>query len=63
MRIFQSLANLLPEKAHIWMTPIWVWCVGAALGVVLLAAIWGVLRLAHRATATRLWEIVFEGPG
>ncbi len=35
----------LPDPIVNWLTPVWILCVGAAAGLILCGAIWGLLRL------------------
>ncbi len=43
--IFDRLRLQLPEGIVNWLTPVWILCVGAAAGLVLCAALWGILKL------------------
>jgi ABC-type transport system involved in multi-copper enzyme maturation permease subunit len=43
-QLLDRLRLQLPEGIVNWLTPVWILCVGAAAGLVLCAAIWGVLK-------------------
>jgi ABC-type transport system involved in multi-copper enzyme maturation permease subunit len=43
--IFDSIRLQLPERHVNWLTPVWILSLGAAAGLVLCAAVWGVLKL------------------
>lgn len=43
--IFDRFRLQLPEGLTNWLTPVWILCLGVAAGLVLSAAIWGVLKL------------------
>lgn len=42
---FDRFRLQLPDPIVNWLTPVWILCVGAAAGLLLTAAIWGVLKL------------------
>ncbi len=46
--LFDQFRIQLSDGIVNWLTPIWILCVGAAAGLVLCAAIWGVLWLVSR---------------
>jgi ABC-type transport system involved in multi-copper enzyme maturation permease subunit len=43
--VFDRFRLQLPEGIVNWLTPVWILCLGAAAGLVLCAALWGLLRL------------------
>jgi ABC-type transport system involved in multi-copper enzyme maturation permease subunit len=43
--VFDRFRLQLPDGIVNWLTPVWILCVGAAAGLVLCAAVWGILRL------------------
>src|SRR5262245_11023176 len=45
---FDRLRLQLPDPIVNWLTPVWILCVGAAAGLILTAAIWGVFWLLSR---------------
>ena len=46
--IFDRFRIQLSDGIVNWLTPVWILCVGAAVGLILCAAIWGVLWLLSR---------------
>src|SRR5437588_8872439 len=42
---FDRFRLQLPDPIVNWLTPVWILCLGAAAGLILCAAIWGILRL------------------
>lgn len=46
--LFDRLRLQLPDPIVNWLTPVWILCVGAAVGLVLTAAIWGIFWLLSR---------------
>ena len=46
--LFDRLRLQLPDPIVNWLTPVWILCVGAALGLILTAALWGVFWLLSR---------------
>src|SRR5262245_50717291 len=46
--LFDRLRLQLPDPIVNWLTPVWILCVGAALGLVLTAARWGSFWLLSR---------------
>jgi hypothetical protein len=51
---------LLVEKPELWFPGLWLVCVGVAFGLVVLAAVYGVVRLFSRSTAEVLWATAGE---
>src|SRR6478735_8955730 len=49
--LFDRLRLQLPDPIVNWLTPVWILCVGAAVGLVLTAAIWGIFWLLSRIPA------------
>src|SRR6185369_3921460 len=45
---FDRFRLQLPDPIVNWLTPVWILCVGAALGLILTAAIWGLFWLLSR---------------
>lgn len=46
--LFDRLRLQLPDPIVNWLTPVWILCVGAALGLVVTAAIWGIFWVLSR---------------
>src|SRR4051812_12414613 len=46
--LFDRFRLQLPDPIVNWLTPVWILCVGASLGLILTAAIWGVFWLLSR---------------
>src|SRR5688500_4332262 len=46
--IFDRFRIALPDGIVNWLTPVWILCLGATAGLILCAAIWGVLWLLAR---------------
>jgi ABC-type transport system involved in multi-copper enzyme maturation permease subunit len=46
--LFDRFRLQLPDAIVNWLTPVWILCVGATAGLVLTAALWGVLWLLSR---------------
>jgi ABC-type transport system involved in multi-copper enzyme maturation permease subunit len=46
--LFDRLRLQLPDPIVNWLTPVWILCVGAAAGLILTAALWGVFWLLSR---------------
>jgi len=49
--IFDRLRLQLPDPIVNWLTPVWILCVGAAAGLILTAALWGIFWLLSRIPA------------
>jgi len=62
MQFLDPLTGLVSDKQSLWLTPVWILCVGVAGGLLLLAIAWAVLRVTHRPLAARVWEMLTEGP-
>jgi hypothetical protein len=46
--LFDRLRLQLPDPIVNWLTPVWILCVGAALGLIVTAVLWGVFWLLSR---------------
>jgi ABC-type transport system involved in multi-copper enzyme maturation permease subunit len=46
--LFDRFRLQLPDPIVNWLTPVWILCVGAALGLILSAALWGIFWLLSR---------------
>src|SRR3954464_9726518 len=46
--LFDRFRLQLPDPIVNWLTPVWILCVGASLGLLLTAAIWGIFWLLSR---------------
>src|SRR6476619_6227237 len=46
--LFDRFRLQLPDPIVNWLTPVWILCIGATLGLVLTAALWGIFWLLSR---------------
>src|SRR5947207_4920103 len=64
--LFDRLRLQLPDPIVNWLTPVWILCIGATLGLLLTAALWGIFWLLSRIPgvgtlandATRRWTAI-----
>ncbi|MCA9230090.1 MAG: ABC transporter permease subunit [Planctomycetales bacterium] len=49
------------SNLSVWLTPIWLLCVGATVGTVILLVMWGIVAVFSRQLARSIWARVSEG--
>ena len=47
---------------NVWLTPLWLLGVGAALGLLILVLVWLLVLIASRRSAALIWDSVRQGP-
>lgn len=57
-----TLLAIGPPWLSVWLTPIWILGVGAAMGLLVLLVLWGVVALVSRRAGAAILESVQEGP-